>query len=49
MVYADLKHIGVGLQDFMAFISLAVCLVIVITKELNLKKNIEKDFNLFTN
>jgi len=46
MVYADLKHIGVGLQDIMAFISLVVCLVVVITKELNLKKNIKKDLNL---
>lgn len=46
MVYADMKHIGVGLQDIMVFISLVVCLAIVIMKELNLKKNIEKDLNL---
>jgi len=43
MVYADLKHIGIGLQDGLALISLVLCLTIFIRKELNLNKSMEKD------
>lgn len=43
MVYADLRHIGVGLQDVLVFISIALCIAVVIRKELNLKKSMEKD------
>ena len=43
MVYADLRHIGVGLQDVLALISLVLCIVLFVRKELNLKKSMEKD------
>ena len=43
MVYADLKHIGIGLQDGLALISLVLCIVLFVRKELNLKKSMEKD------
>jgi len=43
MVYADLRHIGVGFQDVSVFISIALCIAVVIRKKLNLKKSMEKD------
>ena len=43
MVYADLKHIGVGLQDVLALISLLLCIVLFVRKELNLNKSMEND------
>lgn len=38
MVYADLKHIGVGIQDAAALISLVLCVVFILRKEWRSKK-----------
>jgi ABC-type Na+ efflux pump permease subunit len=41
MVYADGKHIGMGIQDAAALISLVLCIVFFIRKEWNLGKNMD--------
>ena len=42
MVYADLQHIGVGLADVLALVSLILSSAIFTRQELKLRKSIEK-------
>lgn len=43
MVYADLKHIGLGIQDAAALIALVLCVVFIIKKEWNSRKSLDSD------
>ncbi len=41
MVYADVKHIGMGIQDVLALISMMLCVVLFLRKELHLNRDVE--------